>query len=111
MSHTIFAIAFARDGLECIVDLSQIDQTYLLAKMANETPLPESVNQVLHMLKIRAQFNQQRNMEVWLVKTSDLSEDDLKYLGETDPQGLADFARLGTAFYTNKDWQKRSVIV
>lgn len=110
MSHTIFALSFSREGFEAIIDLTEIDTAYVLAKMTGETT-PQSVGNLLGMLSLRARFNQERDMEVWLIKTSeDITLKDLEDLEKEDPQALANLARQGEAVFSSKRRNTKAVI-
>lgn len=66
----VFVFSFSREGFEAIVNLTALDEEYVMAKMSGEK-LPQSVGSIINMMKLRAQFNQERGMEVWLAKLSD----------------------------------------
>lgn len=110
MNHNVFVFSFSREGFEAIVNLTILDQEYLMAKMAGEK-LPQSPGSVINMMKLRAQFNQQREMEVWVLKLDDsFTEEDLNEWAEKDPQAVADFARLGENVFGAKAKRQRVVI-
>jgi len=67
MGGNVFLFSFDQNGFEAIVNLTEIDEQCVLAKMADETP-PQSVGSIISMCQMRARFNQPRNMEVWLAK-------------------------------------------
>jgi hypothetical protein len=92
----VFVFSFSSEGFEAIVNLTEIDQAEVMAKMADEKPTT-TVSSILGMMQMRSRFNQQRNMEVWLVKLEeDVTEEYLTRLSETDPQAAAEIARQGT---------------
>ena len=89
----VFAFSFSSEGFEAIVNLSEIDQAGIIAKMGEESP-SETVNGVLNMLSIRARFNQNRQMEIWLLKFDDgITEESLWEQCQSDPQSMATLAR------------------
>lgn len=91
----VFVFSFSNEGFEAIVNLTQIDQTFVMARMGGEK-LPQTVNSILSMMELRARYYQQRNMEVWLVKLDDgFTEDELIKMADEDPQMVADIARMG----------------
>ena len=60
---------------------------------------------------VRARFNEQRKMEVWLVKLGEeFTEEGLLAWADEDPQGVADLARMGEAVFYNKEARERQVI-
>jgi hypothetical protein len=99
----VFVFSFSQLGVEAIVNLSAIDEKYVLAKMGDQQ-LPQSVNSILSMMSIRARYNNQRRMEVWLLKLDDdFTEEELLALADDDPQQIADMARMGEVVYQIKD--------
>lgn len=95
----VFVFSFSREGFECIVNLTKIDQEYVMAKMAGDS-LPRSVSSILNMMTIRARANEHRGMEIWLVKLSeDFTEEELLALADESPQAAADLARQGEALF------------
>jgi hypothetical protein len=110
MNGNVFAFSFSAEGFEAIVNLTEIDQTYVMAKIADEK-LPQSVNSIISQMELRAKFNQERKMEVWLVKLShDFDEKGLLEMARDDPQAVADIARMG-ANIIGKRAKERDVIV
>lgn len=106
----VFAFSFSSEGFEAIVNLTEIDQAYVMAKMADQK-LPQSVNSIISQMELRAKFNQARNMEVWLVKLSDdFDEKGLLEMARDDPQVAADIARMGENII-GKRAKERDVIV
>lgn len=107
----VFAFSFSMEGFEAIVNLTEIDQAYVMAKMAGEK-LPTSVSSVIGMMQMRARYNQQRNMEVWLLKLEDdITEEELMAWAEVDPQAVADLARKGEAVYSEYGRRAKAKIV
>ncbi|SRR6056297_1976051 len=95
MGGNVFLFSFDQNGFEAIVNLTEIDEQCVLAKMADETP-PQSVGSIISMCQMRARFNQPRNMEVWLAKLDEsFTEEELLVWAERDPQAVADLARMG----------------
>lgn len=106
----VFLFSFSREGFEAIVNLTALDEEYVLAKMSGEK-LPQSVDGIINMIKLRAQFNQERGMEVWLAKLSDdFTEDGLNAWAERDPQAVADLARMGENVFGDRSARLRDVI-
>lgn len=105
-----FIFVFSEEGFECIVNLSKIDEKYVLAKLADEK-LPTSVGHIVHMMEIRARYNQERKMEVWALQATDgITEDDLWAWAKTDPQDLAEKLRdRGVSVFST--YSKNKIIV
>ena len=108
----VFAFSFSSEGFEAIVNLTEIDQIEIMAKLNDEVP-QTTVSSIVTMMSVRSQFNQQRNMEVWVVKLDeDFTEEFLCELAEDDPQAVVDIARQGTRVDNiNKIPASRKVIV
>lgn len=110
MSGNVFSFSFSREGFESIINLTEVDQEELMAKIEDRKP-EQSVGSILTGLKLRAQYNQQRGMEVWLVKLDDhYTEENLWAWAESDPQAVADLARMGEALYSEYFRKKEAVI-
>ena len=98
-SANVFVLSFSAEGIEAIVNLTPIDEAHIMSKIAGGKE-SRSVNSILSMMQIRAQFNQHRKMEVWLVKLDEtFTEESLIKLGQDDPQAIADLARMGENVY------------
>jgi hypothetical protein len=109
VSGNVFVLSFSAEGIEAIVNLTAIDEEYVMSKIAGGTE-SRSVNSILSMMSVRAQFNQQRKMEVWLVKLDEsYTEESLVQLGKDDPQAIADLGRMGENVY-GKATSTRQVI-
>jgi hypothetical protein len=99
MPGNVFLFSFDENAFESIVNLTAIDETFLMAKMGDEEKMPKSVNSILTMVSMRARFNEHRRMEVWLLKLSDeFTEEGLWEWSQEDPQAVADLARMGEHF-------------
>jgi|SRR6056297_2156944 len=109
MSGNVFVFSFSQEGWEAIVNLTEIDEQSVMAKMCDEEP-KQTPDSILTMMELRARFNEHRRMEIWLVKLDDsFNEEMLLKWAEEDPQSLADLARMGTAVYP-KTKSKTNVI-
>jgi hypothetical protein len=110
MDGNVFVFSFSQEGFEAIVNLSDINEQYIMDKLGDKTS-KQSVNSILSMMEIRARFNEQRKMEVWLVKLGEeFTEEGLLAWADEDPQGVADLARMGEAVFYNKEARERQVI-
>jgi len=106
----VFVFSFSREGWEAIVNLTEIDEQSVMAKMCDETP-NQTPDSILSMMKFRAQYNQNRGMEVWLVKLDEsFTEEGLLEWAEEDPQAVADLARMGEPVYSNYKTKSKDVI-
>jgi hypothetical protein len=110
MDGNVFVFSFSQEGFEAIVNLSAINEQYIMDKLADKTS-KQSVNSILSMMEVRARFNAQRKMEVWLVKLDEeFTEEDLLAWADEDPQGVADLARMGEAVFGGDVARERQVI-
>ena len=108
----VFAFSFSSEGFEAIVNLSEIDQASIMAKMGDNEPR-ETVNGVLNMLSMRARFNQARQMEVWLLKFDEsIEEATLWEQCQSDPQAMATLAREnGEKVFSDYQKNKSSKVI
>lgn len=110
MPGNVWMFSFDMYGFEAVVNLTEIDEHCVMAKMADEKP-PQSVNSILNLVEMRARFNQQRNMEVWLVKLDeDFTEEELWEMAQESPQELANMARMGEAIYSEHKTRQQARI-
>lgn len=112
MSDTqTFIFAFSEEGFESIINLTAMDMAFIQAKMADEK-LPQQPGNLVHMLELRARYNAQRKMEVWVLGVDQgLTEEDLWGWAENDPQSLANALReRGHAIYGAEYHSKKKVI-
>jgi len=106
----VFVFSFSQEGFEAIVNLTAIDENYVMAKMADKE-LPQTVDSILNMMTLRARFNEARGMEVWLLKLDDaFTEEELIAMADEDPQHVAELARKGENLWGKKQ-PGRKVIV
>jgi len=91
-------------GFETIVDCTSWERDCFLNTIAGKQLKPAPVN--LHTLVMRAQFNPQRNYEIWTFNTEEsLDEDALWSYAEHNPQALADMIRNhGKKLYSNEKY-------
>jgi|TARA_R110000851_G_scaffold254644_1_gene407223 hypothetical protein len=105
----VFVFSFSEQGIEAIVNLSAIDEECVLAALG-DGKMPQSPSSIINMMSIRASFNQQRRMEVWLLKLDDaFTEDELLALADEDPQQVANMARMGEVVYKCKEHNDRVI--
>ena len=96
-------------GLEAVAKVpDSADHTF--AVLANR-PKPGAPN--INMWKLRAQFNPQRNYEIYIISVDDnITVDDIRDSFDGNAQGMADTVRnIGHCFYSNRDNLKKKVIV
>lgn len=107
----VFLFSFDMNGFEAIINLTEIDQNYVMAKISGE-PETQSVGSVVGMIKMRSQFNQERRMEVWMLKLDEsFTETELWDMARRDPQLVADLARKGEHICGNERRNQPQTIV
>jgi len=90
----VFLFAFGSEGFESIINLSLVDRERVRQKLTNEKHISPSPDSIISQMSFRARFNQQRKMEVWLMKAeTSITESDFWDWADNDPQGLADAVR------------------
>lgn len=88
-----FIFAFDQDGFETIINLTELDMNAVQAKMLGEKA-PQTVGSIVHFLQLRARFNGERRMEVWVLGAVEgITETELWEWANTDPQSLVDILR------------------
>lgn len=88
----VFIAMWCCDGFEVIADLTRWEKQTLLDNIAGKKPAQPPVN--LYALTMRAQFNPQRNYEIWIITTTeDLDEDVMWDYAQANPQALVDMIR------------------
>lgn len=112
MTNRTFCFAWSEEGWETLIDLTAIDQECVMAKIADK-PMPQTVNSILHLLKYRAQANEHRRMEVWVMSTDgEFTEDMWNEMIEQDMQMVADLVRAnGEQIAGRKPGSRPAVIV
>ena len=87
-------------GLECLINISEIEGKRAWSTLKEEK-LPDYPP--LHMMEFRAKANPQRNYEIYLFTSYDISEEDIRRLFEDSPQVMADtIRRQGVPVYSNR---------
>jgi hypothetical protein len=80
------------EGLEAVVNISAIEKENVW-NMLQDKP-SNKLSQIVNAILLRARYNAQRHYEVYTVTvTEGITEEDLRSLFETDPQGAANLIR------------------
>ena len=105
-------------GLECLINVTKLDKEheqwekeniFRILKDQDRTIKPAHVP--LNMMIMRARANSQRHYEIYAFD-SELSEEDIREIFESDPQVMADAIRnVGHRFYSDRANKKQQVIV
>lgn len=111
MSGNVFVFSFSNEGFESIVNLTEIDQAAIMSKLAGKQATT-SVSSILNMMSIRARYNGERQMEVWLLKLSDdFTEEELTAWAAESPQEVADLARANGEAVYGAHYHKTSKVI
>ena len=111
MNHQ-FIVVWDCYGLEVCCDVTEAKQRAVWAQLKGELPSESGIPSLGH-LKLRAQYNPQRNYEIYTVEAVEgITANDIREMFESDPQGAAEtIRRLGNCFYSNREDPSRRVIV
>ena len=92
-----FLLCWTNEGFECVVDVTEDHPdnrgvTDAMAMICGEDLPDNKANQIAQQIKMRAQFNPQRQTEAYVIGT-EFDLETVEMLAETDTQMLVDFTR------------------
>lgn len=92
-----FLISWSNEGLECIVDVTEdhpdnFNVKMAMAMIAGEQHPNNFASHIGWQIKMRAQFNPQRQTEAYVIGT-DLDLETVQEFADSDIQALVDFTR------------------
>ena len=92
-----FLISWTNEGLECVVDVTEdhpdnFNVKLAMAMMAGEKHPDNLSSHIGYQIKMRAQFNPQRQTEAYVIGT-DLDLETVEEFAQADIQALVDFTR------------------
>lgn len=104
-------------GLESCVDITEdvergndFEKESLFERIKDPAKEPRNshvanLNRMIHMLQLRAQFNPQRNYELYMVNTQDgITQEDIVQWFEDSPQAAADRCReIGVKLLSHRE--------
>ena len=115
---TRFVVMWDMTGLEALINVTKIEKEheqwekeniFRILKDQDRTIKPAHVP--LNIMIMRARANSQRHYEIYAFD-SELSEEDIREIFESDPQVMADAIRnVGHRFYSDRANKKQQVIV
>jgi len=116
MPEQTFIVMFCMEGLECIIpiDITKLnDGAEMLAILEDrENDYSKEVAQLLHMLKIRAQANAQRNYEIFkLTCAGGIGKIELESMFQSNPQSAADLVRAKGVRLYGQPLSKRTQVI
>lgn len=110
MSDTI-ALMWDCNGLEAAANVSDIRRKLVWARLRGEDTRKIPVEPNLTLWQLRAQFNPQRNYEIYLLEVAEgITVADIREAFEADPQSMADTVRsIGHKIYSDRVTHKRAI--
>jgi len=111
MSDTI-ALMWDCNGLEAAANVSDIRRKLVWANLKGEDTGRMAVEPNLTLWQLRAQFNPQRNYEIYLLEVSEgIAVADIREAFEADPQAMADTVRrIGHRVYSDRATGERVIV-
>ena len=107
-----FIAMWCSDGLECIIDVTDLLQQDLVNILKTGQPHKSDVNQYLTMMIIRARYNMQRHYEIYTFSAEDgITKEMIEQMFEDDAQEAADnIRRIGQKVYSDRTNTKPKII-
>ena len=99
-------------GLEAVACVSDIEQKIMWETLkTGKKPRDIQMPNLMHW-QLRAQFNPQRNYEIFIITAEDgINDDDIRQMFEANPQTAADtIRRIGHCYYSDRAKQNEVVI-
>ncbi len=111
MSDTI-ALMWDCNGLEAAANVSDIRRKLVWARLRGEDTRKIPAEPNLTLWQLRAQFNPQRNYEIYLLEVADgLTMADIRRAFEENPQDMVDTVRrIGHKIYSDRDTSQKKII-
>ena len=98
--YDIYLAMWDCDGLEYLTNVSEYQRNAILHILKHDVKPPPPVS--MNSLLLRARFNQQRNYEIYTF-SSELDEQSIRDLFESDPQTIVDtIRRIGENIYSDR---------
>ena len=107
----IFLLSWDMLGLESVINVTAIEKERAWNTLQDkDTP---NLNHIVNAVMLRARYNSQRHYEVYTVTMdSSITEDDVRSMFESNPQGMADLIReRGNQVYSDRVDLKTAKIV
>lgn len=99
----IFILSWDQLGLEACIDVTTMEKAQVWDILKNETH-SNKIGHILQGMMLRARANSQRHYEIYVMQIeSGITEDDVRDMFESDPQGSADLVReRGNKIYSDR---------
>ena len=111
-SGRVLIVMWDREGLDSVVDATQLDQDNIWNILSDNGQTVDKVDSVLMRLRFRARFNSHRCCEIYAINVDEaITGDDIGDWFEVNPQGAADLIRSrGTRLLSQRTQEARVVI-
>ena len=111
MSDTI-ALMWDCNGLEAAANVSDIRRKLVWARLRGEDTRKVPAEPNLMLWQLRAQFNPQRNYEIYLLEVAEgITVLDIREAFAENPQGMVDTVRrIGHKVYSDRATQERVIV-
>ena len=92
------------NGLEAVINITDYEKETAWAALKDEDP-PAKLGSMVNHLMLRARANSQRHYEIYtMMVQAGITEDDVRSMFKSDPQGSADLIRdRGNQIYSDRE--------
>jgi len=100
----LFLVSWDCTGLEAVINVTDYEKETTWATLKNEDP-PVKLGSMVNHLILRARANSQRHYEIYTMNVEEgISDEDIRGMFESDPQGSADLIRdRGNKIYSDRE--------
>jgi hypothetical protein len=100
----LFLVSWDCNGLEAVINITDYEKQTTWATLKNEDP-PVRLGSMVNHLMLRARANSQRHYEIYTMNVEEgISDEDIRGMFESDPQGSADLIRdRGNKIYSDRE--------
>ena len=100
----LFLVSWDCTGLEAVINVTDYEKEATWATLKNEDP-PVRLGSMVNHLMLRARANSQRHYEIYTMNVAEgISDEDIRTMFESDPQGSADLIRdRGNQIYSDRE--------
>ena len=99
----LFLVSWDCTGLEAVINVTDYEKEATWATLKDEDTLTNLSSMVRHLM-LRARANPQRHYEIYTMNVQEgISDEDIRGMFESDPQGSADLVRdRGNQIYSDR---------
>ena len=100
----LFLVSWDCQGLEAVINITDYEKETTWATLKNEDP-PVRLGSMVNHLMLRARADSQRHYEIYTMNVEEgISDEDIRGMFESDPQGSADLIRdRGNKIYSDRE--------